>query len=229
MAPSVCLYVDSLWISPYAFSSFVALREKAVEFSITEVSLIDGEHREPSYRARSLTARVPCLEFDGFALSESSAIAEYLDERVPSGCRLFPERTHDRARARQLMAWLRSDLAALREERSTVTMFYRFRLPPLTSRGESDGKKLLGIAEQVVPADGGSLFGDWALVDSELSFMLHRLLLNGYGLTDRVTRYAEREWQRPSVQVFVQHARPVEVPDRYWAYAGTPRPDAAAG
>jgi glutathione S-transferase len=123
------------------------------------------------------------------------------------------------------MAWLRSDLAALRDERSTVTMFYRFRLKPLGVAAAREADKLVRVAEQLIPRADGPLFGAWHLIDSELAFMLHRLILNGHDLPDRVLRWAQTEWQRPSVQAFVTHARPLEVPEGYWAFSGTPRPD----
>ena len=55
------LYVDRFWISPYAFTAFVALEEKGVSFDVQEVSLGDGEHQEPEYLRRSVTGRVPML------------------------------------------------------------------------------------------------------------------------------------------------------------------------
>ncbi|MGC4063952.1 MAG: glutathione transferase [Polyangiaceae bacterium] len=231
MTTTLRLYAENLWMSPYVFSSHVALEEKGLAFDIMEISLMDGEQSSSEYASRSLTARVPCLEHDGFSLSESSAIAEYLEENFgpPTHQRLFPKSVRDRARARQSMAWLRSDLSALREERSTVTMFYRFELPPLSKRAERDAQKLIRVAEASIPEDSGCLFGEWSLVDSELAFMLHRLLLNGHALPERVRRYAEREWQRPSVRAFVEHARPEEVPDAYWTYAGISKPTPKKG
>jgi glutathione S-transferase len=220
------LFGESLWISPYVFSSFVALQEKAVPFDMVEIALVDGEHLEPAYRDASLTARVPALQHNGFRLAESSAIAEYLEEVFPppDRARLFPADTRERARARQLMAWLRSDLGALRDERSTVTMFYRFRLKPLSEAGARDAAKLIRVAEQLLPADGGPLFGTWCLADSELAFMLHRLLLNREDVPARIRSYAEAQWARPSVRAFVQHPRPASVPPSYWAFSGTPQP-----
>lgn len=225
MTDDLCLHVETLWISPYVFSSFVALTEKRLEFKTFDVQLIQGEHLNEGYRDRSLTARVPCLERGSFALSESSAIAEYLEEchPPPQYARLFPENREDRARCRQIMAWLRSDLGALREERSTVTMFYKFRLAPLTVSGGRDMNKLLRVAASLIPQHSGPMFGEWCLADSELAFMLHRLLLNGHPVPGHMRAYAEREWQRPSVQAYVGHARPREVPNSYWGYSGTPR------
>jgi glutathione S-transferase len=225
----ITLYGETLWISPYVFSSFVALREKGLPFRVVEVALAEGGHLEPSYRDTSLTARVPSLSHAGFHLAESSAIAEYLDETFPPPAypRLLPVGARERARARQIMAWLRSDLAALRDERSTVTMFYRFRLPALAAAADRDAQKLIRIAEQTIAAEPGPLFGVWCLADSELAFMLHRLILNGHDVPARVRAYAAAQWQRPSVRAFVEHPRPAAVPDSYWAFSGTPRPESA--
>lgn len=226
MDHSCRLHVETLWISPYVFSSFVALKEKGITFEVANVALIEGDHLSKDYGALSLTARVPCLEHGGFALSESSAIAEYLEERYPPPAhqRLLPQELKQRARARQLMAWLRSDLSSLREDRSTITMFYPFDLAPLRPSAEADAAKLLRVADSLIPADAGPVFGAWSLLDSELSFMLHRLLLNGHPLPDKIHDYATREWQRPSVRAFLEQPRPREIPEAYWLYCGTPRP-----
>jgi glutathione S-transferase len=223
--PRFKLYGDTFWISPYFFSSFVALTEKAAPFEVTEVALFDGAHLEPTYRDASLTARIPTLDHDGFTLAESSAIAEYLEDLLPPPAhpRLLPADPKQRARARQVMAWIRSDLGALRDERASVTMFYRFRLPPLSAACERDARKLLRVAEQIIPTGGGSLFGAWCLADSELAFMLHRLILGGDEVPGRVRAYAEAQWQRPSVRAFVEHPRPKSIPDSYWTFSGTPR------
>jgi glutathione S-transferase len=225
-ARRVVLYGETLWISPYVFSSFVALQEKGVPFDVVEVALADGGHLAPRYRDASLTARVPSLEHDGFRLAESSAIAEYLDEVLPAPAYppLLPDTAHERARARQLMAWLRSDLGALRDERSTVTMFYRFTLAALSPAAQRDAEKLVRVVDQVIPAGSGGLFGAWCLADSELAFMLHRLILNGDAVPAHVRAWAEDQWHRPSARAFVEHPRPAAVPDSYWAFSGTPQP-----
>jgi len=220
------LYAETLWISPYVFSSHVALREKKAAFDVAEVALIDGANRDPGYETPSVTGRVPSLDHGGFRLAESSAIAEYLEEVLPPPAhrRLLPPATRDRARARQVMAWLRTDLAALRDDRSTVTMFYRFELQPLSGPAQRDAERLVRVAGQLVPEGGGPLFGEWTLVDAELAFMLHRLILNGDPVPGRVADYARAQWARPSVREFAEHARPGTVPASYWVHSGTPEP-----
>ncbi|HEY6458366.1 MAG TPA: glutathione transferase [Steroidobacteraceae bacterium] len=103
------LYVDAQFASPYAMSAFVSLREKGLPFDVQAVDLSVKENHAPAFAATSITRRVPTLVHDGFALSESSAISEYLDESFP-GAPLYPADPRCRARARQVQAWLRSDL-----------------------------------------------------------------------------------------------------------------------
>jgi len=206
----IVLYGDRMWDSPYFFSVFVALREKSLPFEVATLDLDRGEQRAPRFRDRSLTARIPALDHDGLMLTESLAIIEYLDERFPApGWRsLLPATTVQRARARQLLGWLRSDLLALRDERPTTTMFFERASTPLSEKGKASADKLIRVAEQIVPKGEGDLFGLWSTADADLAFMLHRLILNDDDLPERLVRYAARQWSRPSVRAFVEHDRP---------------------
>jgi len=206
----IVLYGDRLWDSPYFFSVFVALREKSLPFEVSTLDLDRGEQHVPRFRERTLTGRIPALDHDGLVLSESLAIIEYLDERFPApGWRsLLPATTVQRARARQLLGWLRSDLLALRDERPTTTMFYERATVPLSEKAKAAADKLIRVAEQVVPKGEGDLFGLWSTADADLAFMLHRLILNDDDVPERLVRYAARQWSRPSVRAFVEHDRP---------------------
>jgi glutathione S-transferase len=202
----VTLYVDSHWISPYAFSCFVALREKGVEFEARPVSLPDREHHVAEYRDRSLTGRVPALDHDGFWLAESSAIDEYIEETFP-GPRLYPEGPRERARARQVQAWLRSDLLPIREERPTTSIWYQRAEAPLSPAGQAAAERLLRAADQLVERPSG-MFGAWCIADSDLAVMLQRLALNGHDLGAKLQTYALMQWERPSVVAWNEQPRP---------------------
>lgn len=203
------LFVDAFWISPYVFSCFVALREKGLPFEATVVSLRDGEHRLPPYRDRTLTAKVPALAHEDFWLAESSAVVEYLEDvfAPPDWPAVLPRDVRHRARARQVMAWIRSDLPALREERSTTTMFYDRAERPLTDAGRKAADTLVRVSEALVPSGESFLFGDFGVADADLAFMLHRLILNGHEVPARVRAFAERVWQRACVREFVDRPR----------------------
>lgn len=206
----IVLYGDTTWDSPYVFSVYVALKEKGLPFDMRTLDLTQGEQRAVRYQERSITARVPCIDHDGFMLSESLAIIEYLDDSFsgPAYPPLLPRATLPRARARQLLGWLRSDLLPLRDERPTTTMFYARATKPLGEKAQAAADKLLRIAEQVIPRGEGELFGHWSAADADLAFMLHRLILNGDPVPERVARYATRQWNRPSIRGYVEHDRP---------------------
>ncbi len=135
--PKITLWSDASFFSPYVMSVYVALTEKGIPFSLKRVDLATGEHHASAYRELSITSRVPTLQVDDFLLSESSAIAEYLEERFPAPEfeRLYPRNSEKRARARQIQAWLRSDLMALRAERPTEVLFAGEKFPPLSADG----------------------------------------------------------------------------------------------
>lgn len=199
------LYVDAFFISPYAFSSFVALREKGLPFETRVVALQEKAQHRPEYRDRSLTARVPALDHNGFWLAESSAIDEYLEEAFPPPvyAAIYPAGMQERARARQVQAWLRSDLMPIREERPTTTMFYERATRPLSSAGRAAADKLIRLTEHLLGRRSENLFGSWSIADADLAFMLHRLILNGDEVPVGVRQYAEGQWSRRSVRDWV--------------------------
>jgi len=170
----------------------------------------------------SITARVPALVDGDFSLSESSAIIEYLDEKWPAPGHppLLPQDLRQRARARQIMAWLRSDLMPIREERSAEYVFYPHDglapYAPLSAAALRALEKLVGFAGRIVPADGGPLFGAWSIADTDLAMMLQRLVKTSQPLPANLKAFAEREWQRPSVQAFVNAPRPPFRPAQVW-------------
>lgn len=204
---NLCLYVDGRLTSPYAMSVFVALHEKGLPFELATVDLASNENLEPGFTASSLTQRVPTLVHDNFALSESSAITEYLDEVFP-GSSLYPGDAIERARARQVQAWLRSDLMPIRQERSTELVFYGAPAAPLSAEAHTAAGKLFSVAEALLDDHSPNLFGEWCIADTDLALMLNRLVLNGDPVPGRLAEYAAYQWQRPSVQRWVALSRP---------------------
>jgi glutathione S-transferase len=206
-SPTLHLYADAQYASPYAMSVFVALQEKALDFDLSTVDLGKSENHQPGFAAKSLTRRVPTLVHDGFSLSESSAITEYLDETFP-GVALYPADRRQRARARQVQAWLRSDLMPIRQERSTEVVFYGPTSTPLSAAAQFAAQKLFSMAEALLARDSTHLFGEWCIADVDLALMLNRLVLNGEPVPQRLVEYARHQWQRPSVKLWLALDRP---------------------
>ena len=201
------LYVDAHFTSPYAMSAFVTLREKGLEFELLTLNLDTAENQTEAYAYLSLTGRVPTLVQGEFALSESSAITEYLEDVFPQ-VPVYPAEPRQRARARQVQAWLRSDLMPIRQERSTLVVFYGLKGEPLSPAAEAAAHKLISAAQALLADGRDYLFGEWSIADVDLAVMLNRLILNGDNVPANLVTYAQRQWQRPSVQEWVKQARP---------------------
>lgn len=207
---ALTLYAETKWYSPYVFTAFTALKEKGLPFEVKELDLGKKEARAADYVGRSVTGKVPSIEHDGFWLAESVAIAEYLDDAFPAPkhARLFPSDPRERARARQLMLFIRTDLAALRTERSTETMFYDRAEKPLSPEAEANAEALIRVVDAVLPEGKTQLFSEWSIADADLAFCLQRLALNGYPLPGKLRAFVDAQWARPSIQAFVTHPRP---------------------
>lgn len=203
--PAITLWSDADYFSPYVMSVYVALAEKGIPFTVKTVNLDRGEHLSPQWQGYALTRRVPVLEIEGFELSESSAIDEYLEERFapPEWERIYPHDLQKRARARQIQAWLRSDLGSIREERSTDVIFSGAKKPALSAEGQKAAAKLFDTATSLLAHGQQNLFGEWCIADTDLALMLNRLVLNGDAVAQPLADYAAFQWQRASVQRYV--------------------------
>ena len=201
------LYVDSNFASPYALAAFVSLLEKGLTFDVKPLELFANAQREAGFASTSITRRVPTLVHDEFALSESSAICEYIEETF-AGTRLYPTDLRDRARARQVQAWMRSDLMPIREERPTFVVFCGAKKPALSPQAIEAAQKLFAAALQLLEGHTENLFGDWSIADVDLAMMLQRLVAHGDTVPQRLVDYANRQWLRPSVQQWIKLKRP---------------------
>lgn len=195
----ITLYVNTGYTSPYALAVFVALKEKGIPFELRELDLDKGEHLAPELADAFGTMRVPMFEHDGFRLTESSAICEYIEDTFSDGPALYPADPKQKARARQIQAWVRSDLMPIREERSTEFVWTGAKQPPLSEQARVAAAKLIGFAEALLPEGAEHVFGGWSIADTDLGVMLGRLVLNGDEVPPRLADYSNAQWRRPSV------------------------------
>ncbi len=185
-------------------SARVALQEKGLSFHIKTIDLDSGEHLQPAWQGYGQTRRVPLLQIDDFELSESSAIAEYLEDRFapPTRERIYPLDLENRARARQIQAWLRSDLMpSAKNARRMLSL--RGRKSATNGRGKASAEKLFAMAEHLLALGQPNLFGEWCIADTDLALMINRTVLHGDEVPERTVDYATFQWQRASVQRFI--------------------------
>ena len=201
------LYVDHQLCSPYAMFGFIALQEKNLPFELKMVDLISKQNHQQDFSEKSFTLRVPTLTHNDFSLSESSAIIEYLDDTFVDTA-VYPVERQQRARARQIQAWLRSDLLPIRAERNTQVLFYGQRFAPLSDEAMRAAQHLFSVVEHLLPVGESHLFGRWSIVDTELALMLNRLVMHGDQVPQRLADYARLQFERESVQRWMTHDRP---------------------
>jgi glutathione S-transferase len=209
MPDELVLYGNSAWSSPYVFSVFVCLEEKKLPYRMELLDLEAGQHRSVEYEGRSVTGRVPALRHGDFWVAESSAIDEYLEEAFPppGHAALYPSDPRDRARARMVQAFVRSDLMAVREERSTATLFNGEAPKPLSPAGKAAADRLVAIAERLVRPGARHLAGAFSIADADLALMLQRLVNNGDPVPERLATYANEIFKRPSIRKWLSHTR----------------------
>ena len=204
------LYVDSRFSSPYAMYVFVTLREKnKAYFEVTPIDLAAGQQHEADFAKLSLTERVPMYVEGDFAVTESTAILEYLEEKHDARP-AYPVNREDRARARQLQGWFRTGFHALCAERPTTMLFWplKDKPAPLSEKAQAEAQRLITVANILLAHGGKFLFAEqWSIVDVELATMLNRLILSGEAVPENLVQYAKFQWQRPSVQWKVTQKR----------------------
>jgi glutathione S-transferase len=206
------LYLDHLRLSPYTYSVRSALREKGVDFETREVEFEKARVANSTswYAGKSFTDLIPALEHRGEVMSESLAILEYVEE-VFGGPSLYPADPIERARARMLLSWYRCGFQALREERSTETVFFSAELrakEPLSAKALDEVADWMNALRSWLKPGAAFLFeGRWTIADSETALMLQRLIRNGDPVEERLVEYADRIWQRASAAEFVDYPR----------------------
>lgn len=91
--------------SPYAWKVWLALEHKKLPYEAKRMSFDSGELKSTDFTAINPRQKVPALVDNGFAMYESTAILEYLEDAYPnSGEPLWPADVKARAIARRRAA-----------------------------------------------------------------------------------------------------------------------------
>ena len=204
----ITLYVDGYFTNVWDASVFVALVEKQLEFTISRALLREGQGVPPALREQAAVGRIPAMQHGDMWLTESLAIVEYLEDMFPAPehPRVLPADPRQRARARQIMAWLRSDLWELRAERPWQMCVYpQSPMPPLSPAAARQAAELVALADWL---DARGELAEWNLAHTDLALSLLRLSSTAYPLTPAAERVLARNLERPSVRSYLEHARP---------------------
>ncbi len=108
----MALVLYSYFRSSAAYRVRIALNLKGLDYAIRPVHLVTDEQKSEDYRALNPQGLVPTLEHEGYAIGQSGAILEYLEEVWPEPS-LLPAETHARARVRQIANVIACDIHPL--------------------------------------------------------------------------------------------------------------------
>jgi len=102
----------SYYRSTAAYRVRIALNYKQIAHDIVPVNLVKAEQHGEAYLQHNMQARVPTLDDNGFALGQSMAILEYLEEKFPKPA-LLPEDIKAKAWIRYFSQIIVSDIHPL--------------------------------------------------------------------------------------------------------------------
>lgn len=95
----------------------------------------------------------------------------------------------------------------IREERSTEVVFFKPTHKSLSQSARASADKLFAAVDSLLEDNALNLFSEWCIADADLALMLNRLVLNGDEVPEKLIAYAQHQWKRPSVQLWVNQKR----------------------
>jgi glutathione S-transferase len=116
--------------SPYSWRVWLALEHKKISYELKVLSFQNEDTKKPEFVAINPRHTVPTIVDDGYALWESMAIVEYLDERFTSGTKLYPGDAKNRARTRRLIREMEEHLGLEGIDPITDEFFWKDDAPP---------------------------------------------------------------------------------------------------
>ena len=198
--------------SSWSMRPWVLMRQLGLPFDELKLrfDFTEGSAYRQAVAKVSPAGRVPVLVHDGFAVWDTLAIVEYLNERFP-GSGVWPAGPTRRARARSLAAEMHAGFGALR---SRCPMNIEASLPEVGARiwvehadVRADVKRIESMwAEALADSGGPFLFGAFSAADAYYAPVCMRLRGYALPLLDGTLAYIDRVASAPGVAAWVADA-----------------------
>ena len=209
--------------SPYAWRVWLALEHKGIPYQLRSMSYDAGDFQKPEFAALNPRHRVPVIvEENGFALYESAAIVEYLDETSQDGARLFSPDPRQRAVQRRMVREADQYFATSLEHLVEAVLF----TPP-----ERRSREMVAAAWEGMRAElalwEGLIEGEW-LAGGGLSaadFTLFPEIALGRRIAQRNPGLVEGDLLGPRLQAWMARMEALPVVRRTWPPHWRPSPE----
>lgn len=210
------LIIGGRWSSTWTMRGWLACRLSGLPFT-SETLYLSRHDSKAKLAAASPTGLIPVLDHDGFLVTDTLAIAEYLWELAP-GCAIWPDGLQARTAARMSAAEMHAGFAELR---AAMPMNLVKRWP--IANGIPSNAKLLGrpgVAAQVARVqeswrhtradwggDGPYLFGArFCFADAMWAPMASRFRTYSVPLAPDAQAYADALLAQPDVAQWIADA-----------------------
>ena len=200
--------------SSWSMRAWLALKHTGASFEEVMVPL-DTPATAEGIAKYSPAGKVPVLIDGDLTISDSLAICEYLNERMPLA-KLWPEDRRARAIARSISAEMHSGFQALRTD---CTMKIKARFEARQQRPEvladvARISQLLSETRKQYGRGGPYLFGSFTIADAFFAPVASRVKTYSLPVTPAALDYLEALWVSPPVKAWVDGAlaETLEVP-----------------
>jgi glutathione S-transferase len=173
-----------------------------------------GDFRSPEFAALNPRRRVPVIvEDDGFALYESAAIVEYLEERSQDGARLFSADPRERAIQRRMVREADQYFATELEHLVEAVLF----TPPERRSQERIDAAWQGMRAELALWEG-LIQGDWLAAGglSAADFTLFPEIALGRRIAQRNPGLTRGELLGPRLQAWTARMEALPVVRKTW-------------
>jgi glutathione S-transferase len=193
------------FVSPYVRKVLACMNLKGLDYEVDPITPFFGNDE---FERLSPLRRIPVLVDGDVALSDSSVICAYLDEKYP-GHPLLPADPEDRARARWLEEYSDTRLGDL----FIWSLFYQKVVRPAVWGEQPDEERVAKTLREGLPREldylerelpgSGFLFGDIGLADISIATFFRNGHYAGFEVdADRwptVSAFVERTLSHPSI------------------------------
>ena len=197
--------VHGVPLSPFVRKVRIALFEKGISHDVVPVIPLPPANNEPAFRKMSPLGKIPAFEDGDFAISDSSAILNYLESDEP---KLLPDDRKERARA----LWF-EEFADDRLAQNVGAVFFNRVVAPNILKQEGDQAAIDTALKESIPEAFDYLEGQltdneylaagrFTVGDVAVGSMLRQFQMAGEsvdaGRWPKLAAYAERILSRPS-------------------------------
>ncbi len=200
------LVIGNKNFSSWSLRGWLLAKQSGLEFREEPLWLDEDEDRAQR-RRHSPVGKVPILHDGDFAVWDSLAIAEYLNELAPDAG-LWPAERRARARARSLCAEMHSGFTGLRTQMPMNCSARK----PFRDRGPeaaADVERIAAMWAETRAEFGGDepyLFGSWCAADAFYAPVASRLVTYGVPLDGPAATYRDALLAHPWVRAWLDAA-----------------------